>query len=179
MALADSLWRTSEKDRHFIIPDSEPHRPGSLALLSLAGDNLEVDPAWAARFEVSEAEARAWAQEEFGFALEEVRRRIDRKLGTARVALDARRHAPVAPESRVTPDALPAVLELIRMLPGAVAGSISGDAARVDHASGRLAEVEARLRAAGIELGGKLSELPSRLSELRRDFEAAGRKDDG
>jgi hypothetical protein len=178
MSMEEQLWSSPGRDRQFIIPDAEPRRPGSLALRSLAGDNLEVDPEWVRRFEVSDAEARKWAREEFGFALEELRRGIDRKLGNARATLDAERHSPVAADSRLTSDAVRAVLELIRKLPGVVAGSLSGDAARVDRASGALAEVETRLGAAGIELGGKLAEFPSRLSALRRDFKAAGRKED-
>lgn len=179
MTLTETLWQASEPDRRFVIPDAEPRRSGPLSLHSLAGDILDVDPAWAARFEVSELEARQWALGEFGFALEELRRKADRRLARMRAALAAERHAPVAPDSRIAPDAVSAVLDLIRRLPGAVAGSLSGDAARLGRAVATLSEVEARLSLAGIELGGKLGEFPSRLAALRRDFETAGKKDDG
>jgi hypothetical protein len=106
--------------------------------------------------------------DEFGRLLDRLRHRIDARLARARVALDATKRAPVAPESIVTPDAVAA---LLRTLPRAVLGSLSGDPARVAKANVELAEVEARLGAAGIDLGGRLGDFPARLARLRRDFD--------
>jgi hypothetical protein len=173
MTLTETLWRTPYRT-HFIIPDAEPRRPGSLALRSLAGDNLEVDPEWAQRFEVSEAEARAWAQAEFGFVLGQLRQRIDAKLARGRASLDEARHAPIAPRAPFTPDAVPAAFALLRKLPRAIFDSLSGDPSRVTQAKDELTAVEQRLGAAGVDVAPKLGEFPSRLAALRRECEAVG-----
>jgi len=171
--LTETLWRTLNHDRHFIIPDAEPRCSGSLALRSLAGDSLEVDPKWAQRFEVTEAEARAWAQEEFGFMLGQVRQSIDAKLARGRASLDEARHAPIAPGSALSPDAVPAAFDLFRKLPRAILDAVSGDAARVTQAQDELTAIERRLGAAGVDVAPRLGAFPARLAGLRREFEAA------
>ena len=140
MSVEEQLWRTSDDARWFIIPDGAVVH-GSLLLRSLAGDEAGFDPARVGRYEVSEEEGRAWAQEEFGFALEELRLRIDRKLARARASLDAAQRAPVAPDSRLTPDAVPALFALLGKLPRAIADGLSGEPARVIGANGTLAEL--------------------------------------
>jgi hypothetical protein len=178
ISLSETLWRTLDGKRHFIIPDAEPRRPGSLALRSLAGDSLDVDPQWAQRFEVTEDAARAWAQEEFGFVLSQLRQRIDAKLARERASLDEARHAPVAPGGALSPDAVPAAFALLRKLPHAILDSLSGDPARVTRANDELAAVEQRLGTAGVDVAPKLREFPSRLAALRQDFEAARKPGD-
>lgn len=173
ISLSETLWRTPDQERHFIIPDAEPRRSGSLALRSLAGDSLEADPEWAQRFEITEAEARAWAQEEFGFMLGQLRQRIDAKLARERASLDEARHAPVAPGSALSPDAVPAAFALLCKLPRAILNSLSGDPARVTQANDELAAIEQRLGAAGVDVAPKLGEFPFRLAALRQEFEAA------
>jgi hypothetical protein len=175
VSLEDQLWSTPSQTRHFIIPDGEPRRWGGLALRALSNDTIEVDPDWAARFEVSEAEARAWAQEEFGFMLGQLRQRIDAKLARKRASLDEARHAPIAPGSALVPDAVPAAFALLRKLPRAIVDSLSGDAARVTQARDELVAVEQRLGAAGVDVAPKLGEFPSRLAALRQEFETAGK----
>lgn len=178
MDLTETLWRTTDRHRHFIIPDAEPRHGGDLALRSLAGDSLDVDSQWARRFEVTEAEARAWAREEFGFVLEQLRHRIDARLARERASLDQARHSPVAPGSVVTPDAVPATFELLRKLPRAILESLSGDPARVAEAKDELTAVERRLAAAGVGVTPKLGVFPSRLAALRQGFEAARKQGD-
>ncbi len=173
MTLTETLWRTASRDRHFILTDAAPRPAGPLALVSLSGEHAQVDAAWAARFEVTEAEARRWAKEEAGLALGGLRRAANAKLAEMRGALGEARHAPVAPGSPVTPDAVPAVVALARALPRAVLGALSGEPARVVEASGALAAVEARLGAAGIDTHGKLGQFAFRLATLRREFEHA------
>ena len=173
MTLTETLWRIPDQDRHFIIPDAEPRLGGTLALRSLACDSLYVHPQWAQRFEVNEAEARQWAQEEFGFVLGQLRQRIDAKLARERAWLDEARHAPVAPGSALSVDAVPAAFALLRRLPRAILDSVSGDPARVTHAKDELAEVEQRLGAAGVDVAPKLGQFPFRLAALRKEFEAA------
>ena len=173
--LTETLWRTTDRKRHFIIPDAEPRLVGSLCLGSLAGDYAEVDPAWAARFEVSEAEGQAWAQEEFRFMLGQVRQRIDAKLARGRASLDEARHAPIAPGSALSPDFVPAAVALLRKLPRAIFDSLSGDPSRVTQAKDELTAVEQRLGVAGVDVAPKLGEFPSRLAALRRECEAVGK----
>jgi hypothetical protein len=178
MTLTETLWRTFDGARHFIIPDAEARRPGSLALRSLAGDIMDVDPGWASRFEVSEAEARTWAQAELGFVLGQLRQSTDAKLARGRASLDEARHAPIAPGHPLTPDAVPAAFALLRKLPRAIFDSLSSDPSRVTQTKDELTAVEQRLGAAGVDVAPKLGEFPSRLAALRREFEAARKSGD-
>ncbi|MDB5678538.1 hypothetical protein [Sphingomonas bacterium] len=169
MTLNEQLWHTSDRTRRFITPDAAVRPHGSLEIISLAGDEATVDPTWATRYEVTEDEAQAWASQEFGIALGELRRRIDRKLGRMRVSLDAARRAPVRADTSMTPDAIPAMLSLAKALPRAILDGLSGDPARVVAANGRLADVEARLNQAGIAVDRRLSDFPYRLAGLRAE----------
>jgi hypothetical protein len=169
----EQVWCDRDGSRFFIIPDAEPRRAGTLALRSLGGEPEQVEGDWAARFEVSEAEARAWAQEEFSFMLGQLRQRIDARLARKRASLDEARHAPVAPRSALSPDAVPAAFALLRKLPRAILDSVSGDPARVTQAKDKLKVVEERLGAAGVDVAPKLGEFPFRLAALRQEFEAA------
>lgn len=173
MTLSETHWRTPDHARHFIIPDAEPRAPGDLELASSIGQEITVDPIWAARFEVSEAEARGWAQEEFGFVLDHLRHRIDAKLARARTALDAAKSAPVSPASAITPDAVTAMWELARNFPRAFANALSGDPARVAQASEALEQSQRRLGEAGVDVAPQLGEFADRLAQLRQDFTAA------
>lgn len=169
MTLDEQLWRTADRGRHFIIPDAGSPPPGSLAITSLAGDEARVDGHWARRFEVTEDEAHTWAAQEFGIALAEARRRIDGKLGRMRASIDAARHTPVGPVTAMTPDAVPALVSLVRALPRAILDGLSGDPARVTKANGALGGIEQRLNAAGIAVDRRLSEFPNRLAGLRAE----------
>ena len=176
MSISEQLWRTVDGMRWFIVPDDALRAPGQLTLRSVAGEEIGVDMQWAGRYEVSESEGRRWAQEELGLALDELRRRIDEKLGAGRRALDEVRHSPVSPESALTPDAVSALAALARSLPGAIARGLSGDPARVRDASGEMAALEQRLKAAGVDLETKLAGFPERLADLRADFARARRR---
>ncbi|MEI9852762.1 MAG: hypothetical protein WDN24_20030 [Sphingomonas sp.] len=178
MTLDEQLWHTAGRDRWFIIPDAASRLPGPLEIVSLAGDEAMVDPGWVRRHEVGEGEAQAWAEQEFGIALAELRRRIDAKLGRMRRLLDAAKRASVRPDRAVTPDALPALLSLARALPRAILDGLSGDPARVANASGSLGGIEQRLNRAGIAVDHHLSDFPDRLAGLRTETaRARGRPD--
>ncbi|MFN7398278.1 MAG: hypothetical protein ACK5SX_04245 [Sandaracinobacter sp.] len=174
--MAESLWRTLNYTRHFIIPDAERHPPGDLEMQRLSGETIQVDPAWAARFEVSEAEARAWAQAEFGFVLDQMRHRIDTRMARARAALDSAKAAPVSPNTTIAPDAVPATWELFCKMPRAILDALSGDAARVAGASEALRASEQQLGKAGVDVAPGLSAFADRLAALRRDYEATRQK---
>jgi hypothetical protein len=169
MTLEEQLWHTTDRDRWFIIPDAAAQPAGPFNIVSLAGDGAAVDPDWARRYEVNEHDAQAWAKQEFGIALGELRRRIDAKLGRMRTSLDAARRTPVRPDSTVTPDALPALLSLARALPRAILDGLSGDAGRVINATDKLGGIEQRLNQAGIAIDHRLSDFPDRLAGLRAE----------
>jgi len=179
MTLSEQLWRTEDHARWFIIPDVDRPRPGTLALRALSGEEVGVDPDWARRYEVAEAEGRAFAKEEFGYTLDEVKRRVDAKLAAMREDIDAAKHAPVAPDSPITPNAVPALVALVAKLPRVIVDSLSGEPARVEKAGGELAALKQRLVAAGIDIDDRLTQFPDRLAALRRRFEARGQPKNG
>lgn len=179
MSVEEQLWRTADRGRWFIIPDDAAGRDGPLVLRSVAGDEAGFDADVILRYEVTEEEGRAWAQEEFGLLLEDLRFRIDVKLAAARAALDTARHEPVAPDRPLTADAVPALFALLGRLPRAVLDGLSGEPARVIAANGALAEVQQRLNAAGIDIDDRLANFPYRLAGLRGDCERRGKPGDG
>nr|WP_294812518.1 hypothetical protein [uncultured Sphingomonas sp.] len=170
MNLEEQLWRTSDGTRHFILPDVATRPPGPLVIRSLAGDEAAVDPGWLGRYEVTENEAHAWAKQEFGIALGEIRRRIDAKLGRMRTSLDAAKRTPARREHDVALDALPALLSLAKALPRAILDGLSGDPARVTNAHDALDGIGQRLNHAGIAVGDRLSVFPDRLAGLRAEI---------
>jgi hypothetical protein len=170
VTLSEQLWRTSDRARHFIIPDAAERRDGDLRLESLSGEEAGIDPGWVYRYEVTADEAHAWAKQEFGIALGEIRRRIDAKLGRMRISLDAAKRTPARPEHDIARDALPALLSLAKALPRAILDGLSGDPARVTNAHDALDGIEQRLNHAGIAVGDRLSAFPDRLAGLRAEI---------
>ena len=120
MSDKETLWRTSDRSRNFIIPDSTTRPPGTLTIRSLGGVQISADEGWLRRFEISDQEARDWAQRELGAALGELKGEIDAGLAHAREALEEAGHAPVAEDTDITPDAVPALMALVRKLPRAI-----------------------------------------------------------
>jgi hypothetical protein len=172
MTLSEQLWRTGDRARWFIIPDADQPRLGALPIRSLAGDDANVDPDWLRRYEVLEAEGRAWAKEEFGYALDEIRRRVDAKLAATREHIDETKRTPVAADSPITPEAIPAIFALVKTLPRLIADSLSGEPARILDADSKMAELHKRLNEAGIGIDHRLVDFPNRLASLRKEFEA-------
>lgn len=169
--MTDILWRNSDDGRNFIVPARLPLPDGSYRATRFDGTEVQTSEQWLCPYEVTEAEARDWAMREFGAALSDMRQRIDRKLGRTRAALDAARRAPVAPDSDLTNDAVPALFALAKALPGAIMGALSGNPHRIQSAQDSLSEVQNRLNAAGIAVDDRLASFPDRLAELRNDFE--------
>lgn len=167
----DELWRTPDRSRWFLIPAQSEGPPGDLLLCSPEGRDMRVHPAWVRRFEVSEADGRAFAREELGDALVEMKGGIDGLLASLRNRLDEMKAASPAEGEPATSNAVPAMFDLLKALPGLVGGSLSGERERVSSATTAATDLEARLKAAGIDVGDRLSAFPERLARLRTEFE--------
>jgi hypothetical protein len=168
---AMSVWSTIDRQRWFILPDSLSAEPGSLTIRSLAGQTADVDPAWAASFEASEDQARRWAKNELGNTLSELKAGVDEKLGELRQQLADFNRTPVNDRSMVTPDAASAILAFFKALPRILGNSLSADEQRVKSAKNAMADLQQRLKEAGINLDDRFTNYPDRLADLREDFE--------
>ncbi|MFI4949822.1 MAG: hypothetical protein ACHP7A_02165 [Caulobacterales bacterium] len=170
------LWRTADGARWFLVPADAQLPPGDLAIRAIDGPDARVDAGSAAPYEVSEDDGRAWAKAGLGGTLDELKHAIDGKLADLRGRLDEVRRTPVAEDGPLTPDAGPALLELIGALPGVIGKSLSGDAARVGEASRAMAGLRARLAAAGVDVDARLTDFPERLAGLREEAAAQRRR---
>jgi len=127
-----------------------------------------VDPEFVAPFEVTEDQARRWAKDQLGQTLDELKGAIDDKLADVRQQLEAKDREPVVASSPITPNAGAALLDFFKALPRIVGQGISGDDARVGHARQTMADLQRRLKDAGIDVDDRLQEFPERLAGLRK-----------
>jgi hypothetical protein len=169
------LWRTTDKQRFFIVPHGATLRPGSLQLHDESGVVHSVDGVDVEMFEISEAQAHAWTKDRLGATLTELRQGIDEKLSEWRARLREETITPVAPDTSLTPNALPALAAMLRALPRIVVDGVSGEADRVAAARAALAELQRKLAAGGIDVDERFTNFADRLAGLRRD--AAERAD--
>jgi hypothetical protein len=170
--MALSLWSTAADPRRFyLLPDEEKLFAGPLGISDLYGRSDSVDPASVTAFEITEDEARRWAKDQLGQALGEIRGAIDEKLGDWRRQFDEFARTPVAEHTTVTPNAPSVLLDLINQFPGVLSKSLSGDEARVGEAKNKMADLQRRLKSAGIDLDDRFANFPDRLASLRRDAE--------
>jgi hypothetical protein len=168
------LWRSADATRWFLFAEGEALPPGDLPIAAFDGREASVDPRWATLHEVGEAEGREWAREALGYALGELRQRIDARLARARAELDEARHAPIDGAGGATADAVPAMVALARSLPRTLVDSLSADPARVAGAAAAMAALGERLNRAGIGIDRRLADFPYQLSALRSEFAARG-----
>ena len=156
-----------------------PAASGHPRASALSGEEVGVDPDWARRYEVAEAEGRAFAKEEFGYTLDEVKRRVDAKLAAMREDIDAARRTPVAPDSPITPNAVPALVALVAKLPRVIVDSLSGEPARVEKAGGELAALKSGSspQASTSTIGSRNSPIGS--PRCAAEFEARGQPKNG
>lgn len=164
-----SLLTTDDRSRWFLVPDAANAPSGVLEVRDLLGVTRRLDASWLAPYEISEDQAVRWTRANLPSALTELRTSLDETLADWRARIDAARNEPVAADSTVTPNAVPALLALLRALPGIVGGSISGDDARLDSARQSLAELQQKLASSGIELDDRFTGYADRLAALRRD----------
>lgn len=169
-----TLWRSGGTPCHYyLLPDDVTTEPGDVELHGPGGRRQKLCGASLQPYEISEPQALRWAQTQLGATLDELRERVDDKLGELRAALAEKQRTPVAPDTRVTPDAGPALLQLLRQLPGVIAGSLANDAGRVESARAGMRALQRRLKDAGIDLDERFGGFPDRLAGLRDEFESA------
>jgi hypothetical protein len=142
-----------------------------LQITTLRGSTRWVDDKKGSVFEIPESQAREWAKERLGEALGEIRGSIDEKLAEWRGKLEEFSRTPVAENASLTPNAAPALLSLLKRLPGILGGSLSGDGQRLDAAREAMAGLQRRLKDAGIDLDERFSSFPDRLARLREEIE--------
>jgi hypothetical protein len=168
-----TLYHTPDRTRWFLVPANEEGPAGTLAVQNLEGRAAQFHPLWLARYEIAEAEALKIARGELGETLDALRTGIDDTLAGFRAKIDEMKQAQVAEGSPYTADTVPALFELIGSLPGLVGKGLSGDERRLNEAKASAEAAEARLKAAGIDIEGRLSGFPERLAALRAELKAA------
>jgi len=168
MSVELTVWTTVDGARFFLIPDDRGFAPGELALrASLKAERL-VHAGDVAPYEITEDQARAWAKVELGSTLDELKTNIDAGLAKVRSQLETRNQTPVTDSSPITPNAGAALLDFFAALPRIVGQGISGDEARVGQAKQAMADLQQRLKDAGIDVNDRLQEFPERLAGLRK-----------
>ena len=166
------IWRTTDGSRYFVIPDGIELPAGQIRLVDLLGKTTSASRDALTPFEITETQAHRIAKDQLGRALEEIRGSIDDTLAKYRTRLQAFERTPVTERTTVTPDALPALADLIRELPGAIGGGLSRDEGKLQRARETLKALEATLKASGIDLGGRLEGFADRLHALRAEGDA-------
>jgi hypothetical protein len=170
------LWQeeVGGATRYYLIPDAAELAEGACEIRNRTGSVRVVSREAIVPFEVSEPQAIQWAKHHVGPALDKLRSTLDDTLAEWRARLDQSRSTPVSPDTTVTPNAIPALLDLLRSLPRIVGQSISGDEVRLDTARQSLAGLQQQLASGGIELDERFTGFADRLAELRRHAEAQG-----
>lgn len=162
------IWRTPNGSRYFVIPDDhQTPAQGDVTIVDLYARTRAVSEEWLAPFECTETQARRLAKHELGQALTEIRASIDGTLAKYRARLDAVERTPVGDHTAITPGAVAPLIDLLKELPGAIGGSLSRDEIKVTQARDTLTTLEARLKASGIDLDGRLAGFADRLHALR------------
>ena len=125
--MSESLWKSSDPPRFFVIPDDLTPLSGDLTIRSLTGERRLVNSAAIASYERTQEQATEWMQSKVGKALEGVRGWLDNfadrltgadtdPLGALREAVDRTQHL----ASRIAADpsrfAQPADVKSIRSL---------------------------------------------------------------
>jgi hypothetical protein len=164
-----SLWSTPERSAYFLIADDRVPALGSLAIRRLDGKTVWAAPDWLAPFAVTEEQARRVAKDQLGQTLDKLKHGIDERLAGLRERLDQHDLTPVSDDTPLTPNAAPALFEFLKKLPGVIVNSLAHDAQRVESAKTTMADLQRRLKEAGIDLDERFTDFPHRLAQLRED----------
>jgi hypothetical protein len=101
--MSESLWRSSDPPRFFLIPDEVTPPPGDFTIRSLTGERRRVNSAALAYYERTQEQATEWLQGKLGKVLEDMRGWLDNAadrltgadvdpLGALREAVDRTQH---------------------------------------------------------------------------------------
>jgi len=173
-----SIWTTRAPRRFYLLSDTQPPGPGDVQLRRLDGATTTAAADELAPFEISEEQAHRIARDQLGETLDELNAGLKQRLGSLRASLTRQQHTPVAPDSPITPDAAPALLALLKALPGVIIGSLAKDGDQLDRAREKMALLQRRLGEAGIDLDERFGAFPDRLASLREARPAAPKNDE-
>lgn len=163
-------WSDGTPRRFFLLPDDDAIGAGEMQLRGPGGRRRTLAEAALRPYELGEPAALRWAQAQLNVTLDELRDGVDERLDELRAALAQKQREAVAPDTRVTPDAGPALLALLRKLPGVIATSLANDPGRLASAKADMLALQRRLQEAGIDLNERFSGFPDRLAQLRKEF---------
>lgn len=163
-----TLWFTEDRSRFFLVPDGQAFSLGASIIKTLTDQRETVALESLAPFEITEDQARRWAKGQLGQTLDELKHGLDERLADLRRQLDEKDRTPVTENTTVTPNAAPALFDLLKKLPGVIGNSLSGDEKRVESAKTAMSDLQRQLKEAGINLEERLTNFPDRLAELRK-----------
>ncbi len=176
MNQSGSLWRSEDRKRHFLLPDGFAPVQGPLQLRSLMDETLAVAPESVACFEMTEAQVQRWARGTLGDTLTELKRGLDDTFAEWRRKLDIAERTPSGQPTGATQATAPALLDLLRALPGVVGQSLSRDPSRVAVARQTMTTLQHRLRESGIDVDDRVGNFADRIASIREEAESAGNK---
>lgn len=163
------LWSTVSAERWYLIPNGTRVAEGSATLRDRAGHVMNADAFALVPFEITQDQALHWAKDELGQTLEDLKHGIDERLANLREQISKRNRTRVAAHTTLTPNAAPALFEFLKQLPGVIVNSLAHDAQRVESAKTTMADLQRRLKEAGIDLDQRFTAFPERLAQLRED----------
>ena len=169
-AIDINLWMTTDQSRFFLIANNTSLVAGNFCIKTLTGQQAFVDLVSIEANEISEDQAHQWVKDQLGQTLGEIRSSIDEKLADWRTQLEEFNQTPVAKDTTITPDAAPALLNLLKQLPSILGNSLSGDEHRISEAKNTMTDLQRQLKEAGIDLDDHFKKFPDHLAELRREF---------
>jgi hypothetical protein len=164
------LWIALGPARYYLVPDSYQFTSGPYLLRSIVGQEQHAELKTLNDYEITEDQARRIAKDQLGDTLDELKHGIDEKLEDFRRQIDESNRTPITEDTTVTPNAAPALFDLLKKLPGVIGNSLSGEENRVDAAKAAMADLQRRLKDAGIDLDEHFTDFPDRLAGLRKDF---------
>ncbi len=164
-----AIWTTQDHTRFYLIPDSSSLQTGSLVIRSLDGRIAAISNECAGQFEITEEQVRRIAKDQLDQTLYELKHGIDKRLAELRERLEEHNRTPVNDKTTLTPNAAPALFEFLKKLPGVIVNSLAHDARRVESAKTTMADLQRRLKEAGIDLDERFTAFPERLAQLRED----------
>lgn len=170
------LWLDASRTRYFLVPESAELEPGTFAVYNLSGECRCGDEPCLRLFEINEAAALGAVRADLSTTLDELKQGLDTGLRDLHASLVASGSLVVGGTPAYWAQASSAMLEFCKRLPCVVAGSLSGEPRRIDAARVEMREMHRQFMCAGIRIESAFTDFPSRLAQLRADFDARRRK---